>query len=57
MSNADIAEMLAAAYAIHCSDSSIAGRKPVDYKEFFEHYKKHIQDFRNLTGAAEPYTG
>ena len=57
METKDISEVLAAAYAIHCSDSSIAGHEPVKYEEFYEYYKKHIQDFRNLTGAAEPYTG
>lgn len=57
MSNADIAELLSVAYALHCANCKAAGRDPEKWEDFADLYKDHIQDFRNVTGAAEPSSG
>lgn len=57
MSNADIAELLSVAYALHCANCKSAGRVPEEWKDFADLYEKHIQDFRNVTGAAKPFSG
>lgn len=57
MSNADIAELLAVAYALHCANCKAAGRVPEEWEDFADLYEKHIQDFRNVTGAAKPFSG
>ena len=43
MSDADIAELLAVAYALHCAE-----RQPILWRDFADLYKSHIQDFRHF---------
>lgn len=57
MSNADIAELLAVAYALHCANCKASGCDPETWEDFADLYKNHIQDFRNITGAAKPFSG
>ncbi len=57
MTNADIAELLAVAYAYHCANCRANGTEEISYTDFVECYKKHIPDFRQEVGAADPYTG
>lgn len=57
MTNADIAELLAVAYAYHCANCRSNGTEEISYTDFVECYKKHIPDFRQEVGAADPYTG
>lgn len=51
MSHADIAELLAVAYSLHCLECEARMEKPVAPGEFHELYKKHIQEFRHLMHA------
>lgn len=48
MSDADIAELLAVAYASHCAECEVSGGNAVSHEMFFGFYKHHIQDFRHL---------
>ncbi|MCI9185337.1 MAG: hypothetical protein HFG61_10825 [Lachnospiraceae bacterium] len=48
MSDADIAELLAVAYASHCAQCEAAMENPVSCDFFFDKYKDHIQEFRHL---------
>lgn len=48
MSNADIAELLAVAYALHCAECDVAERQPILWRDFADLYKNHIQDFRHF---------
>lgn len=57
MSKADIAELLAVAYALHRANCASEDRDPVKYGYFLKYYKDHIQDFRQGVGAADPITG
>lgn len=57
MSNADIAELLSVTYALHCANCKAAGHDPEKWEDFADFYKNHVQDFRNVTGAAEPFSG
>lgn len=51
MDNSSIAEMLAAAYALHCADASVNESSPVSKEEFAEYYLKSVQEFRHFVGA------
>lgn len=53
MSNADIAELLAVAYASHSAQCEVFGKSPVSRDVFFEKYKSNIQDFRHLMHVDE----
>lgn len=48
MTNADIAELLAVAYASHCAECELSEKNPVSFDMFYNFYTKHIQDFRHL---------
>lgn len=53
MSNADIAELLAVAYSLYCSECEARMENPVAPGKFHELYKNHIQEFRRLMHADE----
>ena len=57
MSNEDIAEYLAIAYALHCANCHSNDTEEIKYSEFVECYKNYIPDFRREVGASEPFTG
>ena len=48
MSDADIAELLAVAYALHCAECDVAERQPILWRDFADLYKNHIHDFRHF---------
>ncbi len=48
MDNANIAELLAVAYASHCAECEALGKNPVSCDFFYEKYHDNIQAFRHL---------
>ena len=42
MSDVDIAELLSAAYALHCAECDVAERQPILWRDFANLYKSHM---------------